>query len=95
MSDPVLIAIITSISGTISLLIGLLTAWLMRKEVAAVKTLVESDVAHTVAVKESVDNYHKEVNGNMVKLLDTTAALGRQEGKDQEQKDQAGREASK
>lgn len=111
MSDAVLIALITSISGTISLLIGLWNAWLMKKQVVAVKELVEIDVAETALVKSSVDKYHKEVNGNMVKLLDTTSTLnhiigkaegqiigkieGKIEGKAEEKQEQADREAGK
>lgn len=35
-------------------------------------------------IKTKVDNYHKEVNGKMTDLIETTKALGKAEGKAEE-----------
>lgn len=83
MSDPVLLAIITSVTTVLTVIItGIINARASRKRSEAVVEKVQ-------AVVEKVDTYHNEVNGKVSQLLVTTKALGVEEGKAKEKEDQA------
>jgi hypothetical protein len=76
MSDAVIQGIITSATTILVVIItGIINARANRKQNAV--------------ISEKVDNYHKEVNGKMGELLITTKALGNEEGKAEEKKNQA------
>jgi hypothetical protein len=73
MSDTIILALITSSTTILSVIItGVINARANRKQ-----------NAH---ISDKVDNYHKEVNGKMAQLLDTTKALGNAEGKAEQKK---------
>jgi hypothetical protein len=75
MSDTVILALITSSTTILSVVItGIINARANRKQNAA--------------IVDKVDTYHKEVNGKMGQLLITTKALGNEEGRAQEKQDQ-------
>jgi hypothetical protein len=76
MSDTVIQGLITSLTTILVVIInGRINARANRKQ-----------NAH---ISDKVDKYHKEVNGKMHELLITTKALGHEEGKAQEKKDQS------
>lgn len=73
MSDTVILAIITSTTTILSVVItGFINSRATRK--------------HVCDLNNKVDEYHKEVNGKMGVLLETTKALGIKEGKEEEKK---------
>lgn len=81
MSDAVMIALIGSISTTL----GIITvAYLNTRQNKNIKGISEK----VDKTSEKVDGYHKEVNGKMEKLLETTEELGKEKGKAEEKSDQ-------
>lgn len=68
MSDSLILGLASTLGPIITVIItAMITARANRK--------------HKSEIKETVSEYHKEVNGKMVQLLETTKALGTAEGK--------------
>lgn len=71
MSDTIILALITSTTTILSVVItGIINA--------------RANSKHAATLNEKVDTYHKEVDGKMGELLVTTKALGKAEGKAEE-----------
>lgn len=60
------------------------------KTVGIITTAILSTITviFTVKGKNKIEAYHKEVNGKMGELLDTTKALGKAEGKAEQKEEQ-------
>lgn len=71
MSDAVIVSIITGLTTIIGLII---TGVLNARSAARIER-------KSTDIEKKVEQYHKEVNGKMGILLDTTKALGNAEGK--------------
>ena len=67
-THDVLMAVITLISAVVT---PLIVVYVSRKQSAK----IEANKAGIDHVVDRVDGYHKEVNGNMAKLLETTRQL--------------------
>lgn len=82
MSDAVIISLITSIATLVGLVI---TGVLNARSAARIErrsTAIEKKVEmNGEKIEKKVEEYHKEVNGKMGILLETTKALGNAEGK--------------
>lgn len=74
MSDAVIISLIGSLTTTLGIIV---VAWLNTRQNRLISKQSES-------IDKKVEDYHKEVNGKMGELLDTTKALGNAEGRAQE-----------
>lgn len=85
MSDAVQLAIITGVFSLLTIIVTHFINMSTRRRMDGVGNKVD-------VVEKKLDENHKLTNGHIAKLLDTTKALGKQEGKAQEKSDQAERD---
>lgn len=84
MSDAVVISLITGVVTVILAIIGVVTLVITLRSNAKQAAIIAAQnllTANQAQLNLKVDEYHKEVNGNMHKLLETTKKLATAEEK--------------
>ena len=81
MSDTVVVAIIGGVVTILLALVTLISLRIQLKNNIIIAQIAARQAINSNDINDKVDKYHKEVNGKMGELLDTTKALGNAEGR--------------
>lgn len=84
MSETIILAIISGVITVVLAIFTFISLKIQLKNNIIIAQISSRQDINALHINDKVDEYHKEVNGKMTKLLETTEALGKAKGKAEE-----------